>query len=219
MFNCSDMYRFLIPFLFTVASTTTAAAASSESSIVAVPPPRGTPEYFASLRSDYKFRLVTDGTPEKALEGTLIFWPLYYQIDIRINPCENQALTGGRGDKCCSMTGSVDCQDSTSGIVAGPDMQIGYIQNAHISTCANTDFADDPNCGTYIEIHRSGQNPSVLADVKLANQDGAYETVYISTEQLCTGMYELWWVVRTRSGPYVQFKKNFQVTYPNCNSL
>jgi hypothetical protein len=176
--------------------------------------PRGTPTYFTTLRRDYKFRLTSWGDPAAALEGEGKFWAYLYQIDMRIEP----------GDEC-SGTGGAGCGDATSGVTAGDDLQFGYIQNAHISTCKKTEFEDDPNCGTFVEVHRAQSRADavltdavaeVLADIKLENGDGTFVTTPLSTAGLCTGDYELWWVVRTRSGPYVQFRKPFTVLSPSC---
>lgn len=167
------------------------------------------------VRTDYKYRLTTLGDPSKALAGLETYWAAYYRIDLKVEPCADFTLTGGRGSACCSNTGEVNCQDTSQGIVAGPDMQIAYFQNAHVATCEGTIAEDDPNCGTFIEIHRSDTD-AVLADVQIFNTNGAYQTAYIATEGLCAGDYSLWWVVRTRSGPYVQYQKNFEIVYPSC---
>ena len=179
-----------------------------------------------TVRTDYKFRLVDANSVAAGLAGTATYWPAYYNIDIRVNPCSNATLTGGRGSMCCSGTSEVNCQDNPEGIFAGEDLQVAYIQNAHISTCEGTDFADDPNCGTYLEIHKAlvgtiaslrAEELTILADVQLTNSDGGYTTTYIRTnENICTGDYEIWWVVRTRSGPYVQLRKPFSVISPSC---
>ena len=201
-------------------------------------PPSGTPEYFKILRRDYKFRLVNLGDPFSALNGTDTYQQAYYFIEIRIEPCKDPVLAGGLGDMCCQNTGVSNCQDMGYGldsgspetIVAGADLQFAYQQNAHISTCAGTEFQDDPNCGTFVEIHRAlpDSNPTsvddffyseILADVKLTKSTGNFQTTYISTKNLCAGDYELWWVVRTRSGPYVQFREPFTVSYPACTSI
>lgn len=176
------------------------------------------------VRTDYKFRLIDANSIEKAISGDAVFWPAYYQIDIRVLPCLAVVAAGGRRDQCCAGTAEVNCQDNPGGIQAGDDLQIAYFQNAHISSCDNTEFADDVNCGTFIEIHRAPESVTklsdtearVLHDVKLTNANGAFATTYISTASLCAGTYELWWVVRTRSGPYVQFRKSFTVTLPSC---
>eukprot|EP00746_Dinoflagellata_sp_MGD_P099364 gnl/MRDRNA2_/MRDRNA2_40403_c0_seq1.p1 gnl/MRDRNA2_/MRDRNA2_40403_c0~~gnl/MRDRNA2_/MRDRNA2_40403_c0_seq1.p1 ORF type:complete len:251 (-),score=42.71 gnl/MRDRNA2_/MRDRNA2_40403_c0_seq1:114-866(-) len=161
---------------------------------------RDTAEYFALLRTDYKFRSQD---------------PIYYEIEILIDPCRENMKTGGLGDGCCFDTNRAACQDYDK-IVAGQDLQLGYFQNAHISTCMGTPFEDDPNCGSFIEIHRRGEN-TVLADVQLADEYiNGFRTINIATHRLCVGNYELWWVVRTRSGPYVQKQKQFYVSRPSC---
>jgi len=161
---------------------------------------RDTPEYFALLRTDYKFRAQD---------------PIYYEIEILIDSCRESIKTGGLGDGCCFDTNRAACQDYSS-VNAGQDLQLAYFQNAHINTCKGTPFEDDPNCGTYIEIHRKGEK-QVLADVQLADEYiNGFRTINIATHALCVGKYELWWVVRTRSGPYVQKQKEFYVSRPSC---
>ena len=179
-----------------------------------------------AVRTDYKFRLTNSGDPVAAMAGLDVYWPAYYQIDIRVEPCMDATLAGGKGMMCCTNTGVVNCQDNAIGILAGPDMQIAYLQNAHISTCEGTDFSSDVNCGTYIEIHRSDNGlgtseltdsvAEVLESIHITSTNGGYQTAYMRTSNLCTGDYALWWVVRTRSGPYVQFQKSFSVAYPSC---
>lgn len=199
-------------------------------------PPVGTLAYYSTIRRDYKFRLVNLGDPFAALSGTDTYQQAFYFIEIRIEPCKNPVLAGGFGDLCCQNTGVSNCQDLTTGefsgspetIVAGPDLQFAYQQNAHISTCDGTDFEDDPNCGTFMEVHRAMEddNPTtvddfhseILADVKLSKGLGTFQTAFVSTQNLCAGDYELWWVVRTRSGPYVQFREPFTVSFPKCTS-
>lgn len=43
-----------------------------------------------------------------------------------------------------------------------------------------------------------------------------FNTQYISTKNLCTGRYEFWVVVRTRTGRYLQHVKPFFSRYPSC---
>eukprot|EP00392_Amoebophrya_sp_AT5.2_P012283 g12381.t1 len=40
--------------------------------------------------------------------------------------------------------------------------------------------------------------------------------VNANTANLCVGDYELWFVVRTRGGPYVEARKDFRVRAPSC---
>merc|ERR1719277_2638250 len=107
---------------------------------------------------------------------------------------------------------------------AGLDLQIAYFQNAHIPTCTGGDFDGDPNCGTYLEVHRPNRDPEILADVQIdGGLDGGrfmngYRTARVSTWRLCLGEHELWWVVRTRSGPYVQKIAPFFIESPSCDA-
>ena len=96
-------------------------------------------------------------------------------------------------------------------------MKVAFFQNAHIATCQNTQYQDDVNCGTYLEIHKPG-DPKVWADVAIDGTPfiNGYRTVNIATYRLCLGDHEIWWVVRTRSGPYVQMKRSFNITGPSC---
>ena len=227
--------KFFFPFLFLLSPVWS--DYSDLGNFVQVPP-AGSSEYFKIIRRDYKFRLVNLGDPFSALNGTDTFYQAYYYIDIRIEPCKDPVLAGGYGDLCCQNTGVANCQDMSNGItsgspgtiVAGADLQFAYQQNAHISTCAGTDFHDDPNCGTFVEVHRALADPNpttvdddffaeILADVKLTKSNGNFQTTYISTKNLCAGDYELWWVVRTRSGPYVQLRKPFTVSFPACTLI
>eukprot|EP00386_Alphamonas_edax_P002124 GDKI01006382.1.p1 GENE.GDKI01006382.1~~GDKI01006382.1.p1 ORF type:complete len:228 (+),score=67.34 GDKI01006382.1:95-778(+) len=152
------------------------------------------------VRLDYKFRAID---------------PVYYKIDILIDPCRNATMTGGLGVNCCKNAGRDGCQDY-SDIAAGPDLQIAYFQNAHIPKCEGL-FANDPNCGTYLEVHKAG-NYTIEAAVELTEEwPVGYNTLFVPTYMLCAGAYEFWWVVRTRYGPYVQYGKPFWVKSPSCD--
>merc|ERR1712194_808512 len=93
-----------------------------------------------------------------------------------------------------------------------------YFQNAHIPTCKGTVFSQDPNCGSTIEIHYQGKSEPVLSDVKLDVNEfpSGFQIAYISTAGLCVGVYELWFVVRTRTAPYVEAIRSFTVSSPSC---
>jgi hypothetical protein len=169
-------------------------------------PAGDTQEYFHLIRTDYQFRLQDQDNYVK------------YSIDIRINPCKDAVKAGGRGDQCCRQTNVAGCQHNPD-IFAGSDMQVAFLQNAHIPSCNGTVFQTDPNCGTYLEVHRPG-NREVLADVQIDNValPNGYMTVFLATHRLCLGHYEVWWVVRTRSGPYVQKVQPFNVLAPSCDA-
>mmetsp|Transcript_110563 Transcript_110563/g.312790 ORF Transcript_110563/g.312790 Transcript_110563/m.312790 type:complete len:231 (-) Transcript_110563:10-702(-) len=163
---------------------------------------RDTDAYFARVRTDYKLRLQEEYG--------------FYSIDMLVSPCYDPIRTGSLGENCCSDSNIAGCQHHPE-VDAGPDLQIAYFQNAHIPTCFGTPFQNDPNCGTFIEVHRPG-NPQILADVGIGADPfpNGYRRTRIATHRLCLGEHELWWVVRTRSGPYVQKKRSFQVVRPSC---
>merc|ERR1712032_147522 len=169
---------------------------------IPVLPERDTQEYFNLLRTDYKFRLQPDY--------------VQYSVDIKVDPCRDLVLTGGRGDQCCFDMNTVCCQHHPL-VQAGPDLQIAFFQNAHIPNCHGTLFAGDLNCGTYIEVHRKG-SIQVLADISIDAEPftNGYRTTRVATHKLCLGEHELWWVVRTRSGPWVQQIVAFNVSFPTC---
>lgn len=161
-------------------------------------------EYFAMIRTDYQFRLQGDY--------------VYYTIDMRVNPCSDLVKSGMLGDNCCRFTNIHGCQDVPE-VNAGPDLLIAFFQNAHIVSCRGTVFEQDPNCGTYIEVHRKeGDRDRVLADVRIdaTPMPNGYQTQRIATYRLCLGDHQLWWVIRTRSGPFVQKVKDFVVLSPSC---
>merc|ERR1712110_377257 len=107
------------------------------------------------------------------------------------------------------------CQDIRD-VIAGRDLQIAYFINAHIPNCRGTPFDGDPNCGTYIEVHRYkgqvqvtgpktsdlkkiGEHPldaetrQILGDVRVDTMTGlldGYQTAYLTTHRLCLGFYE-----------------------------
>merc|ERR1712039_1027277 len=139
-----------------------------------------------------------------------------FSLDVLVDPCRDKERTGGLDEECCYDTNLAGCQ-SYQEIVAGADLQIAYFSNAHIPTCRGTIFERDPNCGTYIEIHRPWDT-TILADVNIDEDqypDG-FRTTRIATHRLCMSQHEMWWVVRTRNGPYVQQIRKFFVTGPSC---
>eukprot|EP00928_Gymnodinium_smaydae_P023436 TRINITY_DN19346_c0_g1_i1.p1 TRINITY_DN19346_c0_g1~~TRINITY_DN19346_c0_g1_i1.p1 ORF type:complete len:289 (-),score=31.60 TRINITY_DN19346_c0_g1_i1:316-1182(-) len=170
-------------------------------------PERDSTQYLRLLRTDYKFRLQDDY--------------VQYTIDMLVQPCKDLLKAGKFGKDCCYEMNRPACQHHPI-IRAGLDLQIAYFQNVHVPTCAGTAFDGDPNCGTYIEVHKPGDR-EILGDVRIdSNLEGGllngYRTASIATHRLCLGAHELWWVVRTRSGPYVQKIREFFVEYPSCDA-
>eukprot|EP00930_Biecheleria_cincta_P005544 TRINITY_DN106475_c0_g1_i1.p1 TRINITY_DN106475_c0_g1~~TRINITY_DN106475_c0_g1_i1.p1 ORF type:complete len:261 (+),score=20.44 TRINITY_DN106475_c0_g1_i1:39-785(+) len=168
-------------------------------------PQRDTDDYFALLRQDY--HMIQD--IQRDYVG--------YTIDIRVDPCRDLIKAGGLGEACCKDTNQQGCQDYYN-IESGQDLQVAFLQNAHVAGCRRTIFETDPNCGTYLEIHRPGRL-EVYADIQIDDigLPIGYRTVFLATHRLCRGDHETWWVVRTRSGPYVQKIKPFSVTAPSCS--
>eukprot|EP00913_Durusdinium_trenchii_P013449 g12629.t1 len=158
-----------------------------------------------------------------------------YSIDILIDPCRDLIRSGGRGSACCSFSGVAGCQHHPD-VEAGQDLQVAYMQNAHIASCRGTEFEYDPNCGTYLEVHRPGQK-AVLSDVRIDSTttvtwtdlgagveqpyitSAGYQTRFLATHRLCRGEYEVWWVVRTRSGPYAPRRCPGDVRSKRCSSV
>eukprot|EP00929_Paragymnodinium_shiwhaense_P016419 TRINITY_DN124741_c0_g1_i1.p1 TRINITY_DN124741_c0_g1~~TRINITY_DN124741_c0_g1_i1.p1 ORF type:complete len:302 (-),score=63.20 TRINITY_DN124741_c0_g1_i1:167-1072(-) len=165
-------------------------------------PERGSAAYLKLLRTDYKFKVQGDY--------------VHYTIDMKVDPCRDAVKAGEAGKDCCYDMNAAGCQHHPN-IQAGLDLQIAYFMTAHIPTCAGTEFDSDPNCGTYIEVHWPGE-AEVLGDVRIDGEGlvNGYRTGRISTHSLCLGDHELWWVVRTRSGPYVQKIQKFFVESPSC---
>jgi len=158
--------------------------------------------YLKLVRTDYKFKL----------QGPY----MEYTIDILVDPCRNKVQTGGRGDDCCNEVNFANCQHHPR-VTAGPDLTVAFFQNAHIPNCRGTPFENDPNCGTFLEVHRKGDS-TLVSDARIDDVPfpSGYRTTNVETHRLCLGEHELWWVVRTRSGPYVQAIRDFYITGPSC---
>ena len=185
--------------------------------------------YLAQTEIQNGGRLLTTGSGSSPKLVSPIPPPSFlYKIDIVLSPCADPTKTGGFLDGCCADANRAHCQDSDTlgpdGVVGGTDLMIGYFHSAHVPRCTGN-FAADLNCGTFIEVHRKeaggidGGALEVLVDYEVSEDtsDG-YKTGYIPTDRLCAGDYELWWVVRTRSGPYVQLTRDFEVNAPSCDN-
>jgi len=100
---------------------------------------------------------------------------------------------------------------------------LGYSQTALIVEC-NNQFRNDPHCGTFLEIHKPGDE-EVLAATKLRGQMfSGYRMTLISLTYkgrldrlLCRGPHEIWWVQRTRYNFRVEMKKSFYISDPECD--
>lgn len=105
------------------------------------------------------------------------------------------------------------------------DCQVGFTQNALIVECGGKQ-SDNPHCGTYLEIHKPGDE-TIIAQAKLRKQfTSGYRMSAISTTYrgnssriICGsggGQYEIWWVQRTLYDFQVQKKLPFKVESPAC---
>ena len=101
-------------------------------------------------------------------------------------------------------------------------------QTSFINACAN-DFAEDPHCGTFLEVHWPGFAVK-LGEVRLrAMYPSGYRMTVLSTtymgdqsrtlcyDPLKQGHYELWWVQRTRWAFIVERRMRFKITSPQCD--
>ncbi|CAD7967290.1 unnamed protein product [Amoebophrya sp. A25] len=171
-------------------------------------PAWGQPEYYEHLKLNYKYRNTQIGNDVKAI---------YYVTELRVDPCRQFLRTGAKGEMCCNDMNAFGCQDHPNDIVGGADLQVAYFQNAHIPSCMATVFEKDPNCGASLEIHRKDQVYPVIVDVRITDDmPNGFQTTFLGTANLCVGDYELWFVVRTRAGPFVEARKDFRVRSPSC---
>mmetsp|Transcript_63155 Transcript_63155/g.72422 ORF Transcript_63155/g.72422 Transcript_63155/m.72422 type:complete len:306 (-) Transcript_63155:45-962(-) len=136
---------------------------------------------------------------------------LYYLFMIKINPC-----VGRDTEMCCQDSGEGGCADEPS-IVAGPDMNIAFTTNTYIFHCSDQYTVDfEGGCGTYIEIHRPGNTCALYAKKIQETLCTGFVHTLLTTKTLCAGRYELWWVIRSRSGRTLQYVKPFFVRHPSC---
>eukprot|EP00443_Scrippsiella_acuminata_P087116 CAMPEP_0115561070 /NCGR_PEP_ID=MMETSP0271-20121206/100795_1 /TAXON_ID=71861 /ORGANISM="Scrippsiella trochoidea, Strain CCMP3099" /LENGTH=172 /DNA_ID=CAMNT_0002995167 /DNA_START=70 /DNA_END=584 /DNA_ORIENTATION=- len=136
--------------------------------------PRGdSDEYISLIRTNYKFRIQPDY--------------VRYSIDLLVDPCRDLVRAGSKAEGCCTDSNIAGCQHHYD-VYAGEDLQVAYFQNAHIANCRGTPFEDDPNCGTFIEIHRPSDK-RILADAGIDHVDfpSGYSTTRLATHRLCVG--------------------------------
>ena len=76
-------------------------------------------------------------------------------------------------------------------------MELAFTQNSLIVECGN-EFADDPHCGTFLEIHKP-EDPIILSEIRLRGQfmSGYRQTVMSLTIMgrddmvLCRGEHQV----------------------------
>ena len=145
---------------------------------------------------------------------------LAMDLELKTPRCWDHNATVNSTLTCSTVNG-----DRFSSCVA-----IGYFASAAIVQCGGK-FREDDHCGTFIELHAaqsneeesgsSGRtcdmecNEQPLSQVRLEGGFvGGYRTTTIpltilgnSSQVVCEGKFELWWVQRTRWGFITQFKK------------
>ena len=133
------------------------------------------------------------------------------------------------------MDGTASCT-SRDGATSEKCVQLGYTQNAYVVQCGGA-FKHDPHCGTYIEIHKPGDE-TIINEVQLPGGfPSGYRTVILplsfkgrpnrvicfqdlrkaSADDDKINHYELWWVTRTPSEFIIERKKGFSVISPQCH--
>jgi len=130
-------------------------------------------------------------------------------------------------DRNDTVDATKSCRAPGDGRVLPYCVEVAFSQTAFINECNNR-FADDPHCGTFLEIHKPGHpegDETILGEVKLRRQftSGYRMSLLPTTYQgmrnrlLCRGTHEVWWVQRTRYNFRVENRKRFFVTGPECN--
>ena len=122
-----------------------------------------------------------------------------------------------------SVIANEPCRAPADGAMIPLCLQLGVTQTAYIVECGG-EFRNDPNCGTFLEIHRPGRR-EVLAQARLRGQFASgYRSTVISTTYrgnssrvLCEGAHELWWVQRTRHRWVVEAILPFHISSPRCD--
>jgi len=122
-----------------------------------------------------------------------------------------------------SIVANRDCRSPADGSAIPLCLEVGITQTAYVVQCGGT-FRDDPNCGTFLEIHRPGRR-EVLAQARLRGQfaSGYRMTVITTTHRgnssrvLCEGDHEMWWVQRTKHKHVVERVVPFRIASPRCD--
>lgn len=136
---------------------------------------------------------------------------LKYLVRLKINPC-----THVNDDYCCNGRNEGMCQDNPLTEASSATI-VAWSFNNYLTQCSN-EFADEAECGTFIEVHRPGSR-KVLSDIRISSYYSVgFSTVLVDTSALCAGYYELWWVVRTRNGRIIQYVKQFFIIWPSCTA-
>jgi hypothetical protein len=120
------------------------------------------------------------------------------------------------------------CRSPFDGSVLPLCIELGVTQTNFVVECGGA-FANDPHCGTFLEVHRPGFALSV-GEVRLRGMyPSGYRMTVISTtymqdsgrtlcyDEIKKGNYELWWVQRTLYNFVVERRIPFRVISPECD--
>lgn len=134
--------------------------------------------------------------------------PGYYSIKLLISPCPVSNVY------CCQGKGEAACQENLV-VPGGSSLIVVWASNNLVVTCAN-EFSDSLECGTFLELHRPSKFTPIYTERITEHYASGFQTQFLSTSKACAGLYEVWWVVRTRSGRELLYVKPFFLTYPSC---
>ncbi|KAF0689128.1 Aste57867_19400 [Aphanomyces stellatus] len=101
-------------------------------------------------------------------------------------------------------------------------VSVAYMQTTYIVQCKGK-FALDNHCGTFLELHKPGDE-TILSQTRLFGEfPNGYRTTTLPlfymgnrSRTVCNGDYEVWWVLRTRFKYVVKFQKKFSIATPLC---
>jgi hypothetical protein len=134
--------------------------------------------------------------------------------------------------KCWNFNSTVladaPCRSPVDGSLVPLCIELGITQSSYVHDCAAASQTD-PECGTFLEIHRPGRK-GILSEVRIK---GMYTSGYrkwlisstykrardrvICYDPLRDGAYELWWVHRTPTQRRVEARMPFKVVSPLCD--
>ena len=143
-----------------------------------------------------------------SLYSAVILEPNYYSMKLLISPCPVSNVY------CCQGKGEAACQENLV-VPGGSSLIVVWASNNLVVNCAN-EFADSTECGTFLELHRPGKFTAIYTERITEHYASGFQTQFLSTSRACAGLYEVWWVVRTRSGRELLYVKPFFLTYPSC---
>ena len=129
-----------------------------------------------------------------------------YIAHIIINPCKNFQ------QYCCENYAK--CQEENElNITAKKDLELAYVLNNFLPHCEGV---FDSICGAFIEIHMPGSDLILESILIERSFSSGYRTIFISTKNLCSGKYEVWMVIKTKTMNFLIYTKPFYVLYPSC---